>query len=324
MRRREFIILFGGAAAWPVAARGQQAAVLVVGWIGSSLEADADRLRAFRQGLAEAGYIEGRNVAIEYRGTGGAPGRRAEVVADLLRRQVSVIVAVAPAAVAAKAATSTTPIVFWGSPDPVQVGLVASLGRPGGNVTGVDDMGTEIGGKQVSLMHELLPSATRYALLLNPNNLIFGGPLAKEMQSAAAGLGSQLDVLTATTIGEIDSAFAKLAEKQTDALFISPSIFFTNRRVQLATSATRRVIPAIYIGRSFPEAGGLMSYGPRDADQHRQVGLYVARILKGEKPADLPVLRPTKFELVINASTARALGITVPPTLLAIADEVIE
>jgi putative ABC transport system substrate-binding protein len=324
MRRRNFISLLGGAAAWPLAARAQQTALPVVGWIGTTAESDVNRLRAFRQGLGEAGYVEGRNVVIDYRGTGSVPSRRTEIVADLVRHRVSAIVAVSPTAVAAKAATSTIPIVFWGSPDPVQVGLVTSLGRPGGNVTGVIDMGTEIGGKQVSLMHELLPSASRYALLLNPTNLVFSGPLAKEMQSAAAGVGAQIDVVTASTIAEIDSAFAKLAENRTDALFISPSVLFTDRRVQLVTLTIRHVLPAIYIIRSFAEAGGLMSYGPREADQHQKVGLYVARILKGEKPADLPVLRPTNFELVINAGTARALGITVPAQLLALADEVIE
>jgi putative ABC transport system substrate-binding protein len=325
MKRREFItLLSGAAAAWPLAARAQQQAMPVVGYVGSTPEADAPRLRAFRQGLGEAGYVEGRNVAIEYRGTGNVRGRGAELAADLVRRQASVIVGVAPSAAGAKAATSTIPIVFWGSPDPVQVGLVASLNRPGGNVTGVIDMGTEIGGKQVSLMHQLLPAATRYALLLNPNGLVFGGPLTKEMQSVAAGLGGQIDVLTASTIGEIDSTFASLAEKRTEALFISPSVFFTDRLVQLATLASRHALPAIYVNRAFPEVGGLMSYGSSEADMHRQVGLYVGRILKGEKPAELPVLRPTKFELVINAGTAKALGLTVPSNLLATADQVIE
>jgi putative ABC transport system substrate-binding protein len=325
VRRREFITLLGGAAAaWPLAARAQQSALPVVGYIGSTAEMDAPRLRAFRQGLDEAGYVEGRNVAVDYRGTGNIGGRGAELAAELVRRQVSVIVGVAPSAAGAKAATSTIPIVFWGSPDPVQVGLVASLNRPGGNVTGVIDMGTEIGGKQLALMHELLPAATRFALLLNPTGLVFGGPLAKEMQSVAAGLGCKLDVLTASTIGEVDSTFASLVEKRTEALFISPGVFFTNRLVQFATLASRYAIPTIYVNRAFAEVGGLMSYGSSEAEMHRQVGLYVGRILKGEKPADLPVLRPSKFELVINAGTAKALGLTVPSSLLATADEVIE
>jgi putative ABC transport system substrate-binding protein len=272
----------------------------------------------------EAGYVEGRNVAIEYRGNENGSSRGAELAAGLARRQVSVIVGTPPSAVGAKAATSTIPIVFWGAPDPVQAGLVASLNRPGGNVTGVINMGTEIGGKQLALMHEFLPAATRYALLLNPTNVVFRSPLAKEMQSVAAGLGRQVDILTASTIREIDGAFASSAENRTDALFISPSVLFSNRVVQFATLASRHAIPAIYDSRAFPEVGGLMSYGSSEADMHRQVGLYVGRILKGEKPAELPVLRPTKFELVINAGTAKAIGLTVPPTLLAIADEVIE
>jgi putative ABC transport system substrate-binding protein len=325
MRRRDFISLLGGAAAaWPLTARAQRAVMPVVGYVGTTPEADAVRLRAFRQGLGEAGYVEGRNVAIEYRGTGNVQGRGAELAADLVRRQVSVIVGTPPTAAGAKAATSAIPIVFWGAPDPVQAGLVASLNRPGGNVTGVINMGTEIGGKQLALMHEFVPAATRYALLLQPNNLVFRSPLAKEMQSAAAGLGCQLDVLTASTIGEIDSAFASFVEKRTDALFISPSVFFANRLVQFATLASRHAIPAIYVDRSFPVVGGLMSYGSSEADMLRQAGLYVGRTLKGEKPADLPVLRPTKLELVINAGTAKSIGLTVPPNLLAIADEVIE
>jgi putative ABC transport system substrate-binding protein len=263
-------------------------------------------------------------VAIEYRWADNQPSRWPEFAADLVRRQVSVIVGVAPMAAAAKAATTTIPIVFNGAPDPVQIGLVAGLGRPGGNLTGVTSMGTEIGGKQLSLMHELLPSAARYALLLNPTNLVFGGPMANEMQSGAAALGRQLDLLAAGTIREVDSAFASLAEKRTEALFVSPSLFFASRRVQFATLATRYAIPAIYGSREYAEVGGLMSYGTSAADDERQTGVYVGRILKGEKPANLPVLRATKFELIINLQTARTLGITVPPGLIAAADEVIE
>jgi putative tryptophan/tyrosine transport system substrate-binding protein len=237
---------------------------------------------------------------------------------------VSAIIAISPTAAAVKALTGTIPIVFWGAPDPVQVGLVASLNRPGGNVTGVIDMGTELGGKRLSFMHELLPKARRYALVVNPNGLIVGGPLEKEMQSVGAGLGVQVEVRTAGSIPEVDSTFASLAERRIEGLFVSPDVFFMNRRVQFATLAARYAIPTMYSDRGFVEVGGLISYASDDAELHRQVGIYAGRILRGEKPAELPVLRPTKFELVINAGTAKALGITVPPVLLAIADEVID
>ena len=310
---------------WPRTGHAQPTTSPVVGFLNSaSPDGYAAMADAFRQGLGEAGYIEGRNVAIEYRGSDNVSGRGAELAADLIRRQVSVIVGTPPTSAGAKAATSTIPIVFWGAPDPVQAGLVASLRRPGGNLTGVTSMGTEIGGKQLALMHELLPAATRYALLLAPNNLVFASPLAKEMQSVAAGLGCQLDILTASTIGEVDNAFASLVEKRTDALFISPGLSFSNWLVRFAILASRYAIPAMYFDRAFPAVGGLMSYGSSEADMLRQAGLYVGRILKGEKPAELPVLRATKFELVINAGTAKAIGLTVPPTLLAIADDVIE
>jgi putative ABC transport system substrate-binding protein len=325
MRRREFMTLVGGAAAaWPLAAHAQKPALPVIGYLGSTAEADVNRLRAFRQGLGEAGFAEGRNLTIEYRGTASGDPRLPELAADLIRRQVSVIVANEPVAARVKTATSTIPIVFWGVVDPVQVGLVASLNRPGANLTGVISMGSEIGGKQLSLMHELLPSAARYALLVNSNSLVIGGPLEKEMQSVAGGLGGQMEVLKAGTIGEIDNAFAGLAQKRTEALFIAPGTLFTNRRVQFATLATRYAIPTIYYLRDFVEVGGLMSYGASETEIHRLMGLYAGRVLKGEKPGDLPVLRPTRFELVINLGTARALGLTVPPTLQAIADEVIE
>jgi putative ABC transport system substrate-binding protein len=324
LKRRKFITLIGGAAAWPLAARAQQPRMQVIGYIGSTPEADVSRLRAFRQGLGEAGFVEGRNATIEYRWSETTPAQRPELAADLIRRRVSVIIAVAPAAAVAKAATSTIPIVFWGAPDAVQVGLVASLNRPGANVTGVTTMGTEIGGKRLGLMHELLPSVMRYALVINSNGLVLGGPLATEMTSAAEALGGQLDTLTAGTIGEIDGVFASIAERRTEALFVAPSVFFANRRVQFATLATRHGIPALYTSREFVEVGGLISYGSNEAEIHRQVGLYAGRILKGEKPADLPVVRASKFELVINLGTAKALGLAVPQTLLAIADEVIE
>jgi putative ABC transport system substrate-binding protein len=327
MRRRDFITLLGGAAAaWPLAARAQQGATPVIGYLGTA-ETDVLRLRAFRQGLTEAGFVEGRNVAIEYRWIGTAPAAAArvrEMIAELIRRQVRVIVGNQPTAASAKTATSTIPIVFSGAVDPVQVGMVASLNRPGANVTGVLSMGAETGGKLFSLMHELLPSAVRYGLLIQPVGLIIGSSFAEEIRSAVAGVGASLEVLTAGTIGEVDNAFASLVAKKVEALFVAPSAFFTTRRVQLATLATRHAIPAMYIDRAFAEVGGLMSYGARDEEVQRQVGLYVGRVLKGEKPADLPVLQPTRFELVINAGTAKALGLTVPPTLLAIADEVIE
>jgi putative ABC transport system substrate-binding protein len=325
MRRRAFITLIGGAAASPLAARAQQPAVPAIGYLGSMAEADVNRLRAFRQGLGEMGFAEGRNVKIEYREAGQqSDPRLRELAADLIRRQVSVIVANVPVAGKIKAATSTIPIVFWGVVDPVQVGLVASLNRPGANLTGVISMGTETGGKQLSLMHELLPSAVRYALLVNSTGLVIGGPLEKEMQSVADGLGGQMDVLGASTIGEIDNAFVSLSQKRTEAFFVAPGTFFTNRRVQFATQATRYAIPTIYYTRDFVEVGGLMSYGASETGIHRQMGLYAGRVLKGEKPGDMPVLRPTKFELVINLGTAKALGLTVPPSLLATADEVIE
>jgi putative tryptophan/tyrosine transport system substrate-binding protein len=321
--RREFIAGLGGAAVWPLAARAQQARP-VIGYLGSMAGADVNRLRAFRQGLGEAGFAEGRNVTIEYRETSAGDPRLPELAADLIRRHVSVIVAIPPVAARVKAVTSTIPIVFWGVVDPVQVGLVASLNRPGANVTGVISMGSEIGGKQLSLMHELLPSAVRYALLGNPDGLVIGGPMAEEMQSLAGRLGGQMEVLEAATIGEIDNTFASLAQKRTEALFVAPGTFFANRRVQFATLATRYAIPTIYPFREFVEVGGLMSYGASMTDMQRQVGLYAGRVLMGVKPADLPVLRPTKFELVINAGTAKALGLAIPPTLLAIADEVID
>jgi putative ABC transport system substrate-binding protein len=335
VRRRDFITLLGGSAAWPLAARAQQQrAQPAVGYLGATAETDANRLRALREGLGEAGFAEGRNVRIEYRGTQvlgervarARDARVSELASDLIRKQVSVIVADSPTIAAnAKAVTSTIPIVFWSVVDPVQVGLVASLNRPGANVTGIISMGSEIGGKQLSLMHELLPSAVRYALLLSSQGLVFGGPLEKEMQSVAAGLGGQIEVLGVATVGEIDDAFASLAQKRTEALFVGPGgSFFTDRRVQFATLATRYAVPTIYSHRDFVEAGGLMSYGASETDIHRQMGVYAGRILKGEKPADLPVLRPTKFELAINVTTAKALGLTVPSTLLAIADAVIE
>jgi putative ABC transport system substrate-binding protein len=326
LKRRAFITLLGGAAtAWPLATRAQQAAMPVVGYLdGGSLGTSAHIVAAFRKGLSETGYIEGRNVVVEYHWAEGNYDRLSVLASDLARRQVAVIVAMgAPVVVAAKAATSTIPIVFGSGVDPVQAGLVARLSRPGGNVTGVTSMNAEIEAKRLGLLIELLPKATRLALLINPNNPIAEATV-KDAQASAAAIGQQLEILAASTNREIDAAFASLVQKRADALLIGPDVFFTNRRVQLATLTVRHGIPAVYAFREFAEAGGLMSYGTSNTERDRQVGVYTGRILKGEKPADLPVLQPTKFELVINLQTARTLGLEVPTTLLARADEVIE
>jgi ABC-type uncharacterized transport system substrate-binding protein len=326
MKRRKFISLLGGAAAtWPLAARAQQAAMPVVGFLdGGSLGTSAHIVAAFRKGLSETGYLEGRNVVVEYHWAEGNYDRLSVLAPDLARRQVAVIVAMgAPVAVAAKAATATIPIVFGSGVDPVQAGLVASLSRPGRNVTGVTSMNAEIEAKRLGLLLELLPKATRLAVLINPNNPIAEATV-KDAQASAAAIGRQLEILAASTNREIDAAFASLVQKRADALLIGPDVFFTNRRVQLATLTVRHGIPAVYAFREFAEAGGLMSYGTSNAERDRQVGVYTGRILKGEKPADLPVLQPTKFELVINLQTATTLGLEVPPQLLARADEVTE
>ena len=326
MRRRDFITLLGGAAAaWPLAARAQQPAMPVIGYLdGGSPETSAQVVAAIRKGLSETGYVEGRNVAIEYRWAEANYDRLPALASDLALRQVAVIVAMGtPSAFAAKAATSSIPVIFGGGVDPVQAGLVASLNQPGGNVTGVTSMNAEIEAKRLGLLYELLPRATRFAVLVNPNN-----PLAdvdiKDAQASAMATGRQIEIFTASTNREIDAAFASLAQMRADALLIGPDVFFTNRRVQLATLAVRHAVPAIYAFREFAEAGGLMSYGTSGTDRDRQVGVYTGRILKGEKPANLPVLRPTKFEFVINLQTARMLGLEIPPSLLGRADEVIE
>jgi putative tryptophan/tyrosine transport system substrate-binding protein len=325
--RRKFLatLLGGAAAAWPLAARAQQPAMPVIGFLNAaSPDLFAHIVHAFRLGLNEMGYVEGRNVAVEYRWAEGNYDRLSVLASDLARRQVAVIVAMgAPVVVAAKAATSTIPIVFGSGVDPVQAGLVASLSRPGGNVTGVTSMNAEIEAKRLGLLIELLPKATRLALLINPNNPIAEATV-KDAQASAAAIGQQLEILAASTNREIDAAFASLVQKRADALLIGPDVFFTNRRVQLATLTVRHGIPAVYAFREFAEAGGLMSYGTSNTERDRQVGVYTGRILKGEKPADLPVLQPTKFELVINAQTARMLGLTVPDKLLVAANEVIE
>jgi putative ABC transport system substrate-binding protein len=326
LKRRELITLLGGAATWPLAARAQQSVMLTIGclYVGSP-EAYTGRLAAFRKGLDEIGYVEGRDVAIEYRWAHNDTARLPGLAAELVKRPVTVIAAGdLPSALAAKAASTTIPIVFETAADPVRVGLVASLNRPGANVTGVTNIGAEIGAKRVGLLHELLPGAVRFAALVNLSNPLLAEASIKETQSAAAAIGRQLEILTASTDREIDSAFTSVAQKQVEALLVLPDNLFSSRRVQLVIQAARHGVPAIYSNRDHAEAGGLMSYGANITDAYRQAGVYVGRVLKGEKPANMPVLQPTKLEFVINMQTARAFGITVPPTLLAIADEVIE
>ena len=324
MRRRAFITLLGGAAAaWPVAARAQQA-MPVVGILGiSAPDTIGDRLRMFRLGLKEAGYIDGENLVIEYRWTENQFDRLPELVADFVRKQVAVLTTVAGASLAAKLATTSIPIVFIATEDPVRLGLVASLARPGGNLTGINIFTAELVAKRLELVRELLPSATRIAVLIRPTGPSSEATL-RDIEPAAHVLGLQVQVLNASTPREIDAAFATLVRERLDALFLGADPFFTSRRVQLANLATRHVVPMISATREVPEAGGLISYGANIADGWRQVGVYVGRILRGTKPADLPVVQATKFELVINAQTARILGVDVPATLLARADEVIE
>ena len=325
MRRREFITLLGGAAAWPLAARAQQATPPTIGFISlGSQEGATDFITAFRKGLSESGFVEGGNVVIEYRFTRNDFARLPEWAADFARRQVAVIVAngFAPA-FAAKAATTTVPIVFQTGGDPVQSGLVASLSRPGANVTGVTILVTELATKQLGLLHELLPGAKRFAVLINPTSPN-AEPLIMEARTAAAALGLPVDILTASDIEGIDAAFASLAQSRPDALMVAGNTLFGNRRVQIVTLATHQRLPTIHLSRAGAQEGGLMSYGPLQNDSAHQLGLYTSRILKGAKAGDLPVIQEAKFEFVINLKAAKALGISVPPTLLARADEVIE
>jgi putative ABC transport system substrate-binding protein len=328
MRRREFIIFIGGAAAtWPLTARAQQPALPVVGFFnGGSADANARNAAAFRKGLSETGYVESQNVAVEYHWLEGQYDRLPALMADLVRRQVAVIASLGslPAALAAKAATATIPIVFGVPRDPVQLGLVASLARPGGNATGINFFTLELMAKRLRLLHDLVPKAVRVAVLVNPVIASTAESTTREVQEAAPTIGLQIRILNAATIGEIDVAFAALARERPDALFVAPDAFFSGRAVQFATLAARDNIPTTYASRDFVAAGGLMSYGTDIADMFRQVGVYTGKILKGTRPADLPVLQSTKFEFVINLQTARALGIEVPPAVLSIADEVIE
>jgi ABC-type uncharacterized transport system substrate-binding protein len=328
MKRRQFILLLGGAAAaWPLGARTQQAAVPVIGFLSNaSPDAYTIRLRAFRQGLKEAGYVEGQNVEIEYRWAEGHNSRLPALAAELIRRQVAVIVAAGgtPAAMVAKAATTTIPIVFGVAVDPVETGLVASLHRPGGNLTGVTNLNVEVGPKRLELVHELLPTATIIAVLVNPTSPSIADLFSRAMQQAAQTLGLQLHILHASTDGDFDKVFASVVQVRAGALVISPDVFFNTRSEQLAALSLRHAVPAIYQYHPFAAAGGLMSYGSDETEYYRLVGTYAGRILKGEKPADLPVVQSTKVELIINLKTAEALGLTIPLPLIGRADEVIE
>jgi len=327
MRRREFIsLLGGGVTAWPLLVRAQQT-MPVIGFLGSSsLDLYADPVRAFRQGLGETGYVEGRNVAIEFRWANGQNERLPALAADLVRRQVTVIVAPGstPAALAAKAATTTIPIVFQVGIDPIAAGLVTSLARPGGNVTGVTNINTELVSKRLELLRELVPKATVVALLVNPTSPEITEAVSKELQSTTRTLGLQLHILNASNDRDFDTVFTTLAQLRVGALVIAPDAFFISRNEQLGILTSRHGVPAITQFREFAAAGGLMSYGGSFSEPTRQVGIYTGRILKGEKPANLPVQQPMKVELVINLKTARALGVTVPQSVLNRADEVIE
>ncbi|MFL6971629.1 MAG: ABC transporter substrate-binding protein [Xanthobacteraceae bacterium] len=326
MRRREFILALGGAAAWPVAARAQQSAMPVAGFLNSSSPGGStSRVAAFRQGLNEAGYIEGRNVTIEYRWAEGHHDRLPELAADVVRRKVTVITATTtPAALAAKAATATIPVVFEMASDPVKLGLVASLNRPGGNLTGVTSLNVEVAPKRLELLHELIPTATTFALLVNSSNPTLAEPTTRDVRASARTFGLQLHVVSATTDNEIDDAFASLAKLQVGGVVIGTDPLFSSRLERLASMALHYGLPAVYQWRDFAVAGGLISYGTDSRDAYRLAGIYTARVLKGEKPADLPVQQATKVELYINLKTAKMLGLTIPLPLSGRADELIE
>ena len=325
MRRRAFLGALGGAVVWPHAVRAQQPAMPVIGFL-STLSPDtmADQLRAFRQGLKDTGYVEGENVAIDYPWAESQLDRLPALATELVRRRPTLIATASSGAFAAKAATETIPIVFVIGEDPVRLGLVANLARPGGNLTGANFVSAELVAKRLALLRELVPAATRVAVLVNPANAMRAESALKELQAAAGAMGLQIEALNASTSSELNAAFATFARERPDALFVSSYPFFTSRRVQVILHTTRHAIPATYPNRQYPEVGGLMSYGANIPAAFHQVGVYAGRILKGAKPADLPVVQSSKFELVINAETARMLGLTVPPSLLATADEVIE
>ena len=328
MRRREFLGVVGGAAAaWPLVARAQQTAMPVIGFLNPTLaDSNSDRMRAFRLGLKETGFVESENVTIIYRWAENQIERLPELAADLVTRRVAVIVTIGGAtpALAAKDATTTIPIVFAVAEDPVRLGLVASLARPGANLTGINFFNAETVAKRLELLRELVPAATRVAVLVNPANARTTETTLREVEAAARAIGLRIQFFNVSTSQEIDTTFATFAHELPDALFVGGDPLFTNRRVQLAHLATLHKIPAIYASREHAEAGGMMSYGTNFLDTYRQVGVYAGRILKGAKPVDLPVVQSTKFELVINHQTARMLGLTVPSSLLARADEVIE
>jgi putative tryptophan/tyrosine transport system substrate-binding protein len=326
LKRREFLTLIAGAAAaWPVVAGAQQPAMPVVGVLDSiSSDSQVDRMRALRQGLKDSGYVEGENVAIEYRSAEGQFDRLSALAAELVRRRVAVIVAAAGSVFAAKAATTTIPIVFTVGEDPVRLGLVASLARPGGNLTGINIFLGELTAKRLELLRELVPAVTRVAVLVNPTNAANTETTLRELAAAAPAMGLQIQVFNASNSRQINAAFAIFVRDRPEGLFVGNDPFLSSRRIQIVQLTAHHSIPATFALRDFAEVGGLMSYGTNFLDTFRQLGVYAGRILKGAKPADLPVVQSSKFELVINAETARMLGLTVPPTLLATADEVIE